>query len=138
MSDVKQFVAFILVGTTSAVFTILLRAGLNELLPFEPSVAFSHFFGLGLAFILNRLFVFKSYSGPLLGAYIRFFLVNIASLVIATSFSSLLYRFVLPAIRVDYYNDYLAHFMGLGASAVPSYFGHRYFSFGRSREDKPA
>jgi len=133
MHDVKQFVAFILVGTMAAVFTIFVRAGLNVILPFELSVALSHVFGLSLAFVLNRFLVFRSYAGPLLGAYIRFFLVNIASLVIATTFSSLFYRFFFPAIHVYHYADYLAHFMGLGASAVPSYFGHRYFSFGRSK-----
>jgi putative flippase GtrA len=89
----------------------------------------AHVFGLTLAFTLNRLFVFTAYEGRLLPAYARFFGVNLISLAVATSVSSLLFRFVFPLIQLGHDADYLAHFLGLAATALPSYLGHRFFSF---------
>jgi putative flippase GtrA len=124
--------AFLAVGGTSAVATLAVRAGLTLLMPFEAAVALAHVFGLTMAFTLNRIFVFKTYEGSLLAAYGRFFLVNLLSLAIATGVSSLMFRLVFHTIDVGPYADYIAHFIGLGSAALPSYLGHANFSF-RSR-----
>lgn len=130
--DYRRMAGFVAVGGTSAVATIAVRALLMQVVPFEAAVALSHVFGLTMAFTLNRLFVFTSYEGRVLPAYLRFFVVNLLSLAIATATSSLLYRVVFTAVDlgpVDPYSDYLAHFIGLGFAAAPSYFGHSRFSF---------
>jgi putative flippase GtrA len=127
--DINQFLFFLLVGSTSAVLTILIRALLNTLIAFEAAVAISQVFGMTFAFILNRFFVFRGYKGGLLVAYSRFMFVNIWSLIIVTVVSSGLYRFIFVLVPVGSYADYLAHFLGLAATAIPSYFGHRLFSF---------
>ena len=133
----RRILSFLMVGGTSAVATIAVRALLTLVAPFEVAVALAHVFGLTMAFTLNRLFVFTTYEGRLLPAYLRFFLVNLLSLAIATITSSILFRLVFQAIDVGPYSAYIAHFIGLGAAAAPSYFGHSYFSFRHRATDRP-
>lgn len=128
-ADYRRMVAFLLVGGASAIATIALRAVLTRIVAFEIAVAVSHVFGLTMAFSLNRLFVFRTYEGGLIPAYLRFFLVNLLSLAIATAVSSFMFRVVFQKIEVGPYADYIAHFIGLGSAAIPSYFAHTNFSF---------
>jgi putative flippase GtrA len=105
------------------------------IIPFEAAVAAAHVAGMTLAFSLNRLFVFTEYAGRLWPAYLRFFSVNLVSLALATGVSSLLFRFIFPLTPLGHDADYLAHFFGLAATAVPSYFGHRAFSFANRKAE---
>lgn len=125
----RRFARFGLVGGCSAVMTLTLRIALTWLIPFEAAVAVAHVAGLTVAFNLNRLFVFTEFRGSLWRAYGRFFAVNLLSLAIATAVSSLLYRLVLPSPDPSGWWALVAHFIGLGAAAVPSYFSHATFSF---------
>lgn len=124
-----RFFSFLIVGFSAAVFTIAARAMLSWVVVFEAAVAVSHLLGLCLAFALNRLMVFAEYNGPMLPAYWRFVLVNLVSLIIATAISSILYRFVIVAFALGGFAAYVSHFLGLAASAIPSYFGHALFTF---------
>ena len=125
----REFLLFLAVGATAASVTIASRAMLNWFVIFEFAVAISHLVGLTIAFTLNRFIVFTSFKGALLPAYARFFVVNLASLVIATVTSSILYRFVFAIFTVDPLTGYLSHVFGLGASTIPSYVGHSHYSF---------
>lgn len=127
--DYRRIAGFLMAGGLSAVATVALRALLTQVTIFEVAVAVSHVFGLTLAFTLNRLFVFKGYDGRLLPAYLRFFVVNMGSLLIATVTSSVFFRLVFATVEVGPYSDYIAHIIGLGAAAIPSYLGHSLFSF---------
>lgn len=129
VSKHSRFLLFLVVGGISATITILIRAIANWIVIFEIAVAVAHVVGLIVAFTLNRFLVFRGYRGRLLPAYSRFFLVNAGSLLIATSTSSVLYRFILAAMLIDPYTSYVAHFLGLAACAIPSYLGHLHFSF---------
>jgi putative flippase GtrA len=82
-----------------------------------------------MAFLLGRRVVFTDFTGSLTGAYGRFAIVNMVSLALATGVSWLAYRHLLPMIGSVPYDDYVAHILGLGSAAIPSYLGHRYFTF---------
>jgi putative flippase GtrA len=126
-----QFLKFVFVSGCSAVFTVFVRFLFSFVAPFEIAVVLAHVVGMTTAFTLNRLFVFASGRG-ILAQYARFVTVNMMSLVITTVVSTTCYRVVFPALHFDHYTALLSHFIGLSATALPSYLGHRFFSF-RSR-----
>jgi putative flippase GtrA len=129
--EIRRFFLFIVVGCFSAVSSLAVRGALSHIVFFEFAVAVAHLVGLTIAFTLGRIFVFTNFSGSLWAAYRRFFLVNLLSLAIATVASALFYRSALPVIGWKIYPDYTAHFLGLGCAAIPSYLGHRFYSFRR-------
>jgi len=118
-----------MVGLLAAVVSIISRALLSQMMVFEFAVALAQLIGLAVAFSLGRMIVFTDFSGSLATACRRFFIVNLVSLTIATLVSALMYRTALPLLGWSIYPDYAAHFIGLGAATLPSYFGHRFYSF---------
>jgi putative flippase GtrA len=132
---VRRIILFLMIGGFSALCTLALRGLLTLIIPFEAAVATAHVAGMTIAFSLDRLFVFTEYQGRLFPAYLRFFSVNLISLALATIVSSLLYRFIFPLTPLGHDADYLAHFFGLAATAIPSYFGHRAFSFSNRKTE---
>jgi putative flippase GtrA len=129
--DVYQFAQFVMLSGASAVVTLVARYLLNALVVFEAAVMLSQVLGTIVAFTLNRAFVFGPGDHPML-QYARFVVVNCMSLLITTAVSALFYRVVLPALGVGFHPELCAHVIGLASSAVPSYLGHKYFSFRRS------
>jgi putative flippase GtrA len=127
--EIRRFTLFLVVGVLAASTALLLRALLNRFVLFELAVAMAQFAGLMVAFALDRIIIFTKFSGSLAGAFSRFFVVNLFSLTILTVVSAVFYRSVLPLIGWSLYPDYTAHFIGMGATALPSYFGHRFYSF---------
>jgi len=127
--ELVRFAKFVATNGGAAVLTLLARFLFNFVFIFEVSVALAHFVGMTTAFTLNKFFVFETESG-IAGQYGRYALVNLLSLAVTTGVSALLYRVVLPAAGIGFYPALLAHFIGLGTMAVPSYLAHKHFSFG--------
>ena len=120
---------FLGVGGVSSIATLYSRYLMNFYTPFELAVALSQIIGVMIAFSLNWNFVFARSGAPVYAQFSRFFLVNVLSLAIVSSVSSIAFRFVLPWLGVDSYRGVLAQLIGLGACAVPSFIGHKRFSF---------
>lgn len=134
----QQFLAFVAVGTLAASCSILVRYLANLVVPFEFAVAISHVSGMLCAFTLNKLVVFSKTSHPTIVELGRFALVNMLSLVVATVVGSIAFRLLLPALGIEKYADWIAHLIGLGACAIPSYLAHRHYSFRpRRASDSP-
>ena len=129
VDEIRRFALFVMVGFLAAIVSIISRALLSRFTLFEVAVALAQLIGLAVAFSLGRMIVFTEFSGSLAGACRRFFVVNLVSLAIATLVSALFYRTALPLLGWSFYPDYTAHFIGLGAATLPSYFGHRFYSF---------
>jgi putative flippase GtrA len=127
--EIRRFALFVVVGLLSAIVSVIVRALLSRVAVFEVAVALAQLLGLVVAFSLGRMIVFTEFSGSLARACRRFFIVNLVSLTIATLVSALFYRSALPFLGWNFYPDYTAHFLGLGAATLPSYFGHRFYSF---------
>lgn len=125
-----QFIAFLLVGATSAVGSLATRYLANAVMPFEAAVIVAHVAGMLCAFSLDRCFVFAVTSQRQWPSQLgRFAIVNVLSLITATAVSSLAFRSVLPLVGIHVHADFVAHFLGLAACSVPSFLGHKYFSF---------
>lgn len=124
-----RFLRFLCAGGTAAVIALSMRALLFLVLNFEVSVALGHLSGMVVAFYLNLRFVFPHFHGRLWPAFLRFSAVNMLSLGIAVSVSSLAYRWLLPAIGHVPVPDLAAHVIGVGFSVLPSFVFHSAFSF---------
>ncbi|MCX5516109.1 GtrA family protein [Kaistia algarum] len=132
-----QFAGFVSIGIASAGLSLLARYAANQILPFEASVVVAHIVGMIFSFALNRLLIFPETQRSVWDELARFTLVNLMSLAIATGMSSWFYRIVLPALDIQAYSGVIAHLAGLGACTVPSFLGHKFFSF-RQQETRPA
>lgn len=124
----RRLSLFLMASGMATVFAIALRGALAHALPFEVAVIAAHLCGTLVAFALHRLFVFETYAGSLLRAYLRFLVVNIGSAVLTLVISSLAYRLYLEHSALPK-PDYLAHVLGLALAAAPAYLGHALFSF---------
>jgi putative flippase GtrA len=127
--EIRRFALFVIVGLLAAIVSIISRALLSGITVFELAVALAQLIGFAVAFSLGRMIVFTDFSGSLAGACRRFFIVNLVSVAIVTVVSALLYRTALPLLGWTFYPDYSAHFIGVGTATLPSYFGHRFYSF---------
>lgn len=125
-----QFARFVAVGASSAILSLIVRFAVNIAAPFEIAVVTAHVAGMVYAFSINRAFVFPKIERSARQEFARFALVNVMSLGVATIISSLCYRWLLPWLQVKSYSALIAHFIGLAACAIPSFIGHKYFSFG--------
>jgi putative flippase GtrA len=124
-----RFSLFILAGTLSSIVSLLARCGFSLVVPYEAAVVLAQIVGVLVAFSLNRLFVFQQSQRAIASALPRFFLVNVMSLIIVTTISSLCYRLILPALSIQFHPGIISQVAGLAASALPGFFAHKYFSF---------
>ena len=136
-SPTRQFAGFVLVGAASATVSLLSRYFFNFMVPFEVAVVLAQVVGVLVAFNLNRRFVFANSGRKKLFQFGRFALVNVMSLAIAAGVSSLAFRVLLPWRGIGFYPPVLAQVIGLGACTIPSFVGHKRFSFGARTTTPP-
>ena len=125
----RQFAGFVGVGAAAATLALVTRAVTNLIVPFEAAVVIGHLVGMLFAFTMNRRFIFPATTRPVWSELGRFALVNLGSLTLTTVVSSWLFRLILPALGVDVFPGLVAHVIGLGSSALPSFLAHKFFSF---------
>lgn len=128
----RQFVKFLLTGGVAALVNLGSRYLLNEVVDFEVAVALAYLLGMVTAYVLARLFVFEASGRSVASEFKRFTIVNLFSLVLVWSISVGLARLVFPAIGFAWHADDVAHFIGVMAPAIASYFGHRFYTFASS------
>lgn len=129
-----QFTNFVAVGASSAVLSLFVRGAVNIVATFEIAVVAAHAAGMVYAFSINRAFVFPKVERSGRQEFARFSLINLMSLGVATVISSLCFRWVLPSLQITSYPGLIAHFIGLATCAIPSFIGHKFFSFGQRHE----
>lgn len=125
----SQFASFVAAGMASSSVTLFSRYLFNFIVPYEVSVALSQITGAFVAFVLNRCLVFRSRERHMADQFWRFLAINLVSLAIATAVSSFFFRLVLPALHETFYPAVVAQVFGLAVCAVPSFLGHKHFSF---------
>lgn len=119
---------FLLVGGLSAVANVSVRWAVNRVVSFEAAVVIAFFVALTLAFMLNRRLVFAT-TGPSVGQFWRFMLVNVLALAQVWGVSVLLFRSVFPASGFYWHAETVAHVIGVCSPLATSYFAHKHFSF---------
>lgn len=124
-----QFVRFLLTGGMAAAVNIGSRYIFNCFVPFGWSIILAYFLGMLTAYILARLFVFSPTERGVVSELWRFVLVNLVSLSIVWGTTMGLAFIIFPALHFTWHAEDVAHFIGVLSPAVPSFIGHKYFSF---------
>ncbi|CAN5920928.1 hypothetical protein BH11PSE3_BH11PSE3_41630 [soil metagenome] len=126
-----EFLRFLVTGGVAAIVNLVSRYLLNIVMPFESAVAIAYLIGMLTAYVLVRLFVFPA-SGRSVGSEMRrFAVVNVVALTLVMLISIVLARGLFPTIGFTWHADDVAHFIGVLAPAITSYFGHRLYTFAR-------
>ena len=124
----SQFLGFIGVGITAALFNWLARIFLGSLMPFEWAVVLAYGIGMSLAFILNALYVFPGSSEPRSLQAMRFTAINLAFLPVVWA-SSLMFLSLLTWIGLQKYVEELAHAVALATPMLATFLLYKFFAF---------
>jgi putative flippase GtrA len=124
-----EFFRFLWTGGLAAGVNLASRYVLNKGLSFEVSVVLAYLLGMLTAYVLVRQFVFKPSGRAVISELKRFAIVNAFSLVLVWSISVGLARHLFPEIGFAFHPEDIAHFVGVAAPAVLSYYGHRAYTF---------
>lgn len=124
-----RFLKFLFAGGVAAVVNFASRIIFSQWLTYVVAIILAYLVGMITAFVLNRLFVFRSASNGLHSQIGWFALVNIAAVTQTVAISVLLARVIFPAIGAVAHSETIAHGIGVAIPAVTSYIGHKYLSF---------
>ncbi|ARN79933.1 GtrA family protein [Methylocystis bryophila] len=124
-----QFVRFLGTGGVAAAVNLGTRYLLSNVMSFEMAVVIAYLFGMTTAYVLARLLVFQSSGRSVASEFQRFAIINLFALVLVWVISVGLARYLFPAIHFTWRSEDVAHFIGVAAPAVTSYFGHRFYTF---------
>lgn len=138
ISPVMRFFRFLLTGGFAALANIGSRIALSAVMSYEWAVALAYLVGMVTAYLLARAVVFER-SGDRAGReFLRFAIVNVFSMAIVWLMSVGLARHIFPALGFIWHADTVAHVIGVLSPVVPSYLGHKYYSFRTRRDDSAA
>jgi putative flippase GtrA len=126
----KEFLFFVLASGFAFLVNFLSRIFLSCFLSYPISITIAYLFGMVTAFTLNKFFVFKKKDGRAKKEAIIFVIVNLIALIQVLVFACLLREIIFPKLNFDFYPAGVAHFIGLGSTAITSYLGHKKFTFG--------
>lgn len=125
----RQFVNFVIVGATAALFNFASRLVFDIWLSFSVSIVLAYMVGMLTAFSLSRIFVFKGSILSVQQSAMYFTLVNILALMQTWLVSLGMAYYVLPAAGIDYRVKEISHAVGIVVPVFTSFLGHKYFSF---------
>lgn len=132
----RRFIKFLFVSGIAAVANIVARMLFSLWMAYAPAIVLAFCIGLGTAFCLNRLYVFRQADRPVHQQAVWFTVVNLAAVLQTLGISLLLADLVFPAIAFRWYPETVAHVLGVAAPVMTSYFGHKHFTF-RTQTSKP-
>jgi len=133
----REFMLFLMVGGFAAGVNVVSRYLFNEIMSFELAVLPAYLAGMATAYVLSKRFVFAASGRKAHDEFIRFTLVNIFAALQVWLISVGLARLLFPAIGWNWHSEDVAHMIGVAAPVITSYFGHRYFSFAKAKENVP-
>jgi len=125
---IGEFARFIAIGGIAALANLVSRYFLDFFMPFEVAVVLAYGVGMVVGFFLFRSTLFKGHaiSRALVA---RFVWVNIFGATLAWAVSSVMARQVLPLVGWTFHPFEVAHFCGVAAPAITSYFLHKHYTF---------
>ena len=128
-SEAGRALRYLLFGAMAAGLNWGSRFGWSLLLPFRFAVVAAYATGMVFAFLTFRCFVFND-SGASVGGQVRnFVIVNLLGMAQTWVLALALVDHVLPAVGWRFHPEACGHAVAVGAPAVTSWFGHRYFTF---------
>jgi putative flippase GtrA len=124
-----EFARFIAIGGLAALVNLVARYLLDYIMPFEAAVVLAYMIGMVFAFFLFQQLIFGGNRGHRSRRVVRFVQVNLVGAGLAWAVSSVMARLLLPAIGWDFHPFEVAHFVGVAAPAISSYFLHKHYTF---------
>lgn len=125
----RQFLAFLAVSGLAAAANVGSRVAFDLAMPYTAAIVCAFCVGISVAFVLNKLLVFRQATRPVPQQMFWFLLINLTALLQTLCVSLLLVHWVFPLLGFDTHAETVAHGIGVAIPAVTSFFGHRYFSF---------
>jgi putative flippase GtrA len=125
---------FLIAGGSAAVVNWGTRFLLSRFLPYEAAVAGSFVFGLITGFLLMRSWVFGAAHHPIRRQAATYVVVNLLALLQTLIVSSLLARWMLPALGITRHAEALAHAAGIAVPVATSFVGHKKATFRAPKE----
>lgn len=125
----RQFMVFVLSCGVAAGVNFGSRMVLGLWMSYAWSIVVAYGFGIVTAYILCRLFVFEAKRNNTWQQMGYFCLVNGFAIILTLVVSLLLYHYVLGFIQRPFVREEVAHFVGICAPLLTSYWGHKYLSF---------
>lgn len=125
----RQFMLFLLVGGTAAAAQWLSRFGFGAVMPYAVAVACAYAVGMGVAFLLNRRFVFPAAGPDLRRQFLRFVAVNALAFVMVWAVAMVIGDLLLPRYMDEAFAHAVGHGIGIMSPVVLSYVLHKRFTF---------
>ena len=127
-----EFLQFLFVGGIAAGINFISRIGFSEFFSYRMSIVLAYIVGMIIAFTLFKHYVFEKSGHHYIDEVKGFIIVNIFGIIQVWLISIGLAEYFFPYISFIFYPNEVAHFIALGIPAISSYFGHKYFSFGKN------
>ncbi|MCE4540914.1 MULTISPECIES: GtrA family protein [unclassified Caballeronia] len=125
----REFLVFLLTGGFAAAVNWGSRIVYNLWMPYSPAIVVAYITGMITAFVLAKLFVFKS-SKQSTGRSVFFFtLVNLVAVLQTWAVSVGLAYYLFPRIGMNWHDRDIAHLVGVAVPVFTSYLGHKRWSF---------
>jgi putative flippase GtrA len=124
----KQFLLFLMSGGLAALLNFGSRFIFSLWMPFEAAVVAAFFVGLVSGFVMMRLYVFNATEKAIMPQASKYVFVNMFALAQTLAISTVLARWILPALKVEY-PEALAHLAGILIPVATSYLGHKFLTF---------
>jgi len=129
-----RFVGFLLAGGSAALVNMGSRIALSSVMRYVPAIVLAYVIGMGVAFVLNRLFVFGSSERGVKREVLLFAVVNGLAILQTVGVSVGLAWYCLPLLGVEGdLAETLGHVVGVMVPAFTSFLGHKYWTFARRR-----
>jgi len=125
----KQFFVFVLTGGIAAIVNFSSRIIYNLWFDFSVAIILAYISGMITAFLLVKIFVFKTSVQKLHHSVFFFTLVNLIAVLQTWAISIGLAYYVLPAMGVTAFTKEIAHACGVVVPVFTSYLGHKHWSF---------
>jgi putative flippase GtrA len=125
----KQFFAFVVTGGIAAIVNFGSRIVYNLWFDFSIAIILAYISGMITAFLLVKIFVFKTSAQKLHHSVFFFTLVNLIAVLQTWGISLGLAYYVLPAMGVTAFTKEIAHACGVAVPVFTSYLGHKHWSF---------
>ena len=122
-------VGYLVSGAVAAAANFGSRFIFSLWMNYEAAIVAAYCVGMVTAFVLMRRFAFRPATTSTRSQVLGFCLVNLAAVLQTVAVSSLLDRWVLPALAVPGNHEALSHAIGVVVPVFTSWFGHRHVSF---------
>lgn len=125
----RQFGAFLVAGGIAALANIGSRIGFSLVMPYAPAIVCAYIVGMIVAFLLNRMYVFRTPQHGLHHQVLWFTAVNLAAVAQTLAVSLVLALWFFPRWEIHEHAETIAHAVGVAVPTITSYFGHRFITF---------